>query len=102
MQTLPMMLYLFANKSLCIECRRERPTTKETVVRQILIRKFSSRTQVDFVDEYAMKQGNTKWIMVYQGHLRKFCVLRPLTSKRAAEIAYQLLGIFLLFGAPEN
>ncbi|XP_064096387.1 KRAB-A domain-containing protein 2-like [Macrobrachium nipponense] len=42
-----------------------------------------------------------KWIMVYQDHLTKFCVLRPLTSKRAAEVAYQLLDIFLLLGAPE-
>ena len=37
---------------------------------------------------------------MYQDHLTKFCVLRPLTSKRAAEVAYQLLDIFLLHGAP--
>ncbi|XP_046550558.1 KRAB-A domain-containing protein 2-like [Haliotis rubra] len=47
-----------------------------------------------------MTQGQFKWIMVYQDHLTKFCVLRPLTSKRAAEVAYQLLDIFLLLGAP--
>ncbi|XP_068206187.1 uncharacterized protein [Palaemon carinicauda] len=39
--------------------------------------------------------------MVNQDHITKFCVLRPLTSKRAAEVAYQLLDIFLLLGAPE-
>jgi hypothetical protein len=38
--------------------------------------------------------------MVYQDHLTKFVVIRPLTSKRAAEVAYQLMDIFLLFGAP--
>ncbi|XP_041377319.1 KRAB-A domain-containing protein 2-like [Gigantopelta aegis] len=38
--------------------------------------------------------------MVYQDHLTKFCILRPLTSKRAAEVAFQLLDIFLLLGAP--
>ncbi|XP_041347825.1 uncharacterized protein LOC121367580 [Gigantopelta aegis] len=38
--------------------------------------------------------------MVYQDHLTKFCVLRPLTSKRAAGVAFQLLDIFLLLGAP--
>jgi len=37
---------------------------------------------------------------LFQDHLTKFCVLRPLTSKRAAEVAYQLVDIFLLFGAP--
>ncbi|XP_076042016.1 uncharacterized protein LOC143025919 [Oratosquilla oratoria] len=90
-------------KSLCIECqrKRKRPTTKGTVVRPILTKNFGSRSQVDLVDMQSMKQGNYKWIMVYQDHLTKFCVLRPLTSKRAAEVAYQLLDIFLLLGAPE-
>lgn len=41
-----------------------------------------------------------RWIMIYPCHLTKFCVLRPLHSKRAAEVAFQLLDIFLLFGAP--
>ncbi|XP_068235542.1 KRAB-A domain-containing protein 2-like [Palaemon carinicauda] len=41
-----------------------------------------------------------KWIMVYQDHPTKFCVLRPLTSKRAAEVAFQLADIFLLLGVP--
>ncbi|XP_041357785.1 KRAB-A domain-containing protein 2-like [Gigantopelta aegis] len=38
--------------------------------------------------------------MVYQDHLTKFCILRPLTSKRASEVAYQLLDIYLLLGSP--
>ena len=38
--------------------------------------------------------------MVYQDHLTKFVVIRPLTPKRAAEVAYQLMDIFMLFGAP--
>ena len=38
--------------------------------------------------------------ILYLDHLTKFCVLRPLTSKRAAEVAYELIDIFLLLGAP--
>ena len=38
--------------------------------------------------------------MVYQYHLTKFCVLRPFASNRAAEVAYQVMDVFLLFGAP--
>ena len=38
--------------------------------------------------------------MVYQDHMTKFVVLRALKSKRAAEVAMQVLDIFLLFGAP--
>jgi hypothetical protein len=37
---------------------------------------------------------------VYQDHLTKFVVIRPLTSKKAADVAYQRMDIFLLFGAP--
>ena len=38
--------------------------------------------------------------MNYQDHLTKFALLRPITSKLAAEVGFQLLDIFLLFGAP--
>jgi hypothetical protein len=38
--------------------------------------------------------------MHYQGHLAKFNILRPLMSKRAAEVAYQFTDICLLLGAP--
>ena len=78
----------------------ERPTTKGTVVKPIIAKDFNSRADVDLIDMQSMSQGQFKWIMVYQDHLRKFCVLRPLTSKRAAEVAFQLLDIFLLLGAP--
>ena len=89
-------------KAGCIECQKKkrRPTTKGTVVRPILTKEFGTRSQVDLIDMQSMK-GRFSWIMVYQDHLTKFIVLRPLTSKRAAEVAYQLLDIFLLFGAPQ-
>ncbi|GFU53187.1 KRAB-A domain-containing protein 2 [Trichonephila clavipes] len=38
--------------------------------------------------------------MVYHGHLTKFVLLRPLKSKRAEEVAYHVLSIFLTFGTP--
>ena len=44
--------------------------------------------------------GDLKWILVYQDHLTKFVQLRPVTSKRAPEIVYQLLDIFSIFEAP--
>jgi len=54
---------------------------------------------MDLIDMQSMAQGSYKWIMVYQDHLTKFCVLRPLSSKRAA-LAHHLTKLFLLFGAP--
>ncbi|KAK4307308.1 hypothetical protein Pmani_020912 [Petrolisthes manimaculis] len=89
-------------KSLCEECqkKRKRPMTKGVVVRPILSKDLTSRGQVDLIDMQAMAHRNFKWIMVYQDHFTKFCVLRPLTTKRATEVAMHLLDIFLLFGAP--
>ena len=37
---------------------------------------------------------------MYQDHLTKFVQLRPVTPKRAPEIAYQLLDIFSIFRVP--
>jgi hypothetical protein len=89
-------------KSMCIDCQRKhvRPMTKGVVVRPILSKEFSARSQIDLIDMQSLPYGSFKWIMVYQDHLAKFVVIRPLTSKRAAEVAYQLMDIFLLFGAP--
>ena len=89
-------------KSLCEECqkKRKRPMTKGVVVRPILTKEFSLRGQVDLIDMQAMSSSTHKWIMVYQDHLTKFCVLRSLTTKRASEVAFHLIDIFLLLGAP--
>ena len=89
-------------KSYCIPCQEKvkRPKTTGVVVRPILSKDFGSRSQVDLIDMQSSAHSQYRWIMVYQCHLTKFCILRPLHSKRAAEVAFQLLDIFLLFGAP--
>ena len=89
-------------KSYCLVCqeKRKRPKTKGVVVKPNLSSEFNSRGQVDLIDMQSSQQGQIKWIMVYQCHLTKFVILRSLSSKRAAEVAFQLLDIFLLFGAP--
>ena len=90
-------------KSLCVQCqqKRKRATTKGVVVKPILSKDYGSRVQIDLIDMQSMCKGSYRWIMVYQDHLTKYCVLRPLTSKRAAEVAWQLVDIFLLLGAPQ-
>jgi transposase InsO family protein len=44
--------------------------------------------------------GQFKFILNYQDHFTKFCILRPLKTKTAAEVANNLLDIFTIFGAP--
>lgn len=41
-----------------------------------------------------------KFIMVYQDHFTKFKILRPLTHKRAEEVAFVLIDNFITFGVP--
>ena len=89
-------------KSYCVVCQEKRkcPKTTGVVVKPILSSEFNSCGQIDLVDMQSSPQGQFKSMMVYQCHLTKFVILRPLSSKRSAEVTFQLLDIFLLFGAP--
>ena len=80
--------------------KRKRPKTTGVVVRPLISKEYSSRGQVDLIDTQSMSRNGFRWIMVYQDHLTKFCVLRAIKSKWPVEVAGQLLDIFLLFGAP--
>ncbi|GFU20802.1 SCAN domain-containing protein 3 [Nephila pilipes] len=41
-----------------------------------------------------------EFLLPYQDYSTKYVVLKPLTSKRTDEVTYNLIDIFLLFGAP--
>ncbi|XP_060874754.1 KRAB-A domain-containing protein 2-like [Metopolophium dirhodum] len=73
---------------------------KGLVVKPIISNELNSRCQFDLVDMQEQPDGNYKFILVYQEHLTKFVLLRPLMHKRAEEVAYVLLDIFTTFGAP--
>ena len=85
----------------CLEKRRRKETVSGIVVRPITVKNLNDRGQVDLVDMQSLRDGSFRFIMHYQEHLSKFHFLRPLTSKRAEEVASELLRIFLEFGAPK-
>lgn len=86
---------------LCEPCQKKLKSAKKgIVVKPLLSTEMNSRCQVDLIDMQSNPDGDFKFIMVYQDHLTKFVQLRALTSKRAAEVAYKLLDIFCIFGAP--
>jgi hypothetical protein len=59
------------------------------------------RAQIDLVDMSAHPSNGFKYILCAQDHFSNFCRILPLTSKRASEVAYNLLiNFFLVFGAP--
>lgn len=66
----------------------------------MLFREVNSRGQVDLIDMQTCLDGNFKYILNYQDHLSKYLVLRPLQTKRAEEVAYCLIDIFCILGAP--
>lgn len=86
--------------NLCMTCEKKSVTKKGLVVRPILSKNMNSRCQVDLIDMQSQADDEYKFILVYQDHLTKFIQLRPLKSKRAEEVAYALLDIFTIFGAP--
>lgn len=91
------ILYL----SMCETCQQKKTKKKRGLVsKPILHSEMNSRCQVDLIDFQSQPDEKFKFIMVYQDHLTKFLLLRPLESKRAEEVAYHLNDIFLTFGAP--
>ena len=70
------------------------------MIKPVIFSEMNFRAQVELIDMQSQPDGDLKWVLVYQDHLTKFVQLRPVTSKRAPEIAYQLPDIFSIFGAP--
>jgi hypothetical protein len=85
---------------LCEHCalKKKRSELSKLVIKPVRSSDFSSRGQVDLIDYQSVPDSGYKW--VNQNHFTKFSILRPLKSKTAAEVAYNLLDIFLILGAP--
>ena len=91
------MLYL----RFCVPClKKSKVPKKGLVIKSMIYSEMNSRAQVDLIDIQSQPDGDLKWILVYQDHLTKYVQVRPVTSKRAPEIKYQLLDIFNIFGTP--
>ena len=94
------IIRLFLN--LCKECAtiKARKAITGIVVKPIISDYFDSRMQIDLIDMQSCKDGEYQWILNAQNHFTKFCHLKPLKSKRAAEVAVRVFEIFVDFGAP--
>lgn len=66
----------------------------------LIFKEVNHRAQVDLIDMQTSQDGEYKFILNYQEHLTKFVYLRPLKTKTAAEVAYNLVDIFCVIGAP--
>jgi hypothetical protein len=61
---------------------------------------INSRCQVDLIDMQSEPDGAYRFIMNCRDYLTKFTILPHLKSKIVKEVAYQLMDIFSMFGAP--
>lgn len=87
--------------SICATCNSKKGVNRKLVIKPIVSEDFNERGQVDLVGFQSLTDGRYKWILNYQDHQTKFISLLPLESKRAVEVASNLLTIFLTFGAPK-
>ncbi|KRZ65334.1 KRAB-A domain-containing protein 2, partial [Trichinella papuae] len=83
----------------CEEChkKRARKLPKSLVVKPLVSTNLMSQAQVDLINFQTMPDGDFKFIMTYLNHFAKFCILSPLKSKQAEEVASKLLEIFFTF-----
>ncbi|XP_060837691.1 KRAB-A domain-containing protein 2-like [Rhopalosiphum padi] len=86
---------------LCAECHKKAACSKIGLAPKPIVQPtFNSRGQVDLIDMQTRRHNDYRFIMNYQEHLTKYIVLKPLKSKCVEEIAYNLIDIYTLFGAP--
>lgn len=70
------------------------------MVKPIISSEFKYWCQVDQIDFQSHPDKTYKFILVYQDHLTKFIILKRLEYERAEEVAFDLIDIFTLIGAP--
>lgn len=89
---------VMAYVNLCIHCQKKSSKKrKEILIKPILHIALNSRAQLHLRDIQSQMYNEYSFIIVYQDHLTKFVVLYSLESKRAKEVAYSLLQIYLTF-----
>ncbi|KAL4119028.1 hypothetical protein QTP88_011901 [Uroleucon formosanum] len=98
---LPNTLTIETFLSICATCNNKKGVNRKLVIKPIVSKDFNERGQIDLVDFQSLPDGKYKWILNYQDHHTKFISLLPLESKRAVEVASNLLTIFLTFSAPK-
>ncbi|CAF0803685.1 unnamed protein product [Rotaria sordida] len=87
----------------CHVCKLKRTKPKissKSVIRPIISNDFNARDQIYLIDMQSCPDGHFKFILNYQDHVTKFCIVRSLKTKTAAEVALHLLDLFTIFGAP--
>lgn len=83
----------------CQSCELKKNKVKKGIVtKPIISSNFNSRCQMDLIDLQSKPDEDYKFILNYQDHFTKYCLLRALKMKNAESVANQLKLIFSDFG----
>ena len=83
----------------CSQCSLRKPLKNRPCGKPIISLGFLSRVQIDLIDMTSRPDQDFKWILHIRDHFSKFSWAYPLKSKRALEVADNLVNTFHLFGA---
>ena len=86
----------------CERCTEKLPKKEigpSLIIKPITVSDFNDRAQIDLVNFQTLSGGKFKYILHYQKHLSKYHILKPLTSKHIAEVAFHLVA---LMDAPDT
>lgn len=82
-------------------CAGHKSFPSKVAAKPIESRGFLDRLQVDLISLSHVPDQGFKYICHARDHFSRFSWARPLTSKRASEVALFLFETFTVFGAPQ-
>lgn len=91
----------------CNDAKERRKKKREYTPKMIISSGFGARGQVDLIDiqkllnDYRYTDKRFRFVLNYQDHYSKFCILRALRDKKAETIVRELKDIFLTVCAPK-
>ena len=86
---------------ICLKKRAPKSSlSSDAIITPIISSNFGERGQVDLIDMSSFKTTQHRYILNYQDHFTKFCVIRPLINKYVSSVVKELIDIFSIIGCP--
>ena len=89
---------------ICLKKRTSKPSSfssSDSIITPIISSNFGERGQVDLIDMSSFKTTQHRYILNYQDHFSKFCIIRPLINKHVSSVVKELIDIFSIIGCPK-
>ena len=90
--------------SMCKSCLKKKILKKSKYLNPIISNGFLERVQVDLIDmksALTVSENRFNYVFVFQDHLTKYVILKPLVNKQVSSIITVLIDIFTTIGCPK-